>query len=128
MFENEVLARHITAQDWKEGLGFFSNDQEYIQVGTWFYPKDKQLAKHIHHVVERVVDRTQEVVVVMEGSLKASIYTLDEVWVEDVVVKTGEVLILLNCGHGYEILEDDTRVFEIKNGPYLGAEVDRRRF
>jgi hypothetical protein len=116
----EVVARLITEQDWKEGLGFFSHDHEYIQVGTWNYAQNK--------VVERVIDRTQEVVVVMKGSLKAGIYTLEEEWLEDIIVQQGEVLILLNCGHGYEILEDDTRVFEIKNGPYLGADVDRRRF
>ena len=34
---------------------------------------------------------------------------------------------LLECGHGYTILSDDTKVIEIKNGPYLGADVDRRR-
>jgi len=38
-----------------------------------------------------------------------------------------ETLILLKGGHGYEILEDGTRVLEVKNGPYPGAEVDRRR-
>jgi len=53
---------------------------------------------------------------------------LDEVFVEELTVKQGDTLILLNSGHGYEILEDGTQVLEIKNGPYLGAERDRRRF
>ena len=39
----------------------------------------------------------------------------------------GDVVILLRGGHGYDIIEDGTQVLEIKNGPYLGAEVDRRR-
>jgi hypothetical protein len=34
---------------------------------------------------------------------------------------------LLRGGHGYEILEDGTQVLEVKNGPYLGPDVDRRR-
>ena len=36
-------------------------------------------------------------------------------------------MICLEGGHGYEILEDNTRVLEIKNGPYPGPEKDRRR-
>jgi hypothetical protein len=39
----------------------------------------------------------------------------------------GDVLALFNGGHGYEVLEDNTRVLEVKNGPYLGPEVDRRK-
>ena len=39
-----------------------------------------------------------------------------------------EAMALLRHGHGYEILENDTRVLEIKNGPYPGAERDRVRF
>ena len=30
-----VLARHITAEDIKPGLNFFSQDNEFIQVGVW---------------------------------------------------------------------------------------------
>ncbi len=32
-----VLARHISEADCKEGLNFFSNDDEFIQVGFWGY-------------------------------------------------------------------------------------------
>jgi len=36
-------------------------------------------------------------------------------------------LILLEGGHGFFIKEDDTVILEVKNGPYLGAEMDRHR-
>src|SRR5688572_26066333 len=37
-----VLARHIPAEAaWKDGLSFFSSDNEYIQVGLWGYPAGK---------------------------------------------------------------------------------------
>jgi hypothetical protein len=44
------------------------------------------------------------------------------------IVDEGDILILLQGGHGYEILEDGTQVLEVKNGPYIGADLDRRRF
>jgi hypothetical protein len=34
----------------------------------------------------------------------------------------------MNGGHDYTILEDDTRILEIKNGPFLGREIDKTLF
>ncbi|MEN6618397.1 MAG: hypothetical protein ABFC28_02715 [Rikenellaceae bacterium] len=127
-YNNEILARHIPSEAWEEGLGFYSKDDEYVQVGTWQYNQGKELLKHIHNQVKRSVERTQEVLYIKKGSIKAQLYSLDEVFVDEIVVKEGDMLILLNSGHGYEILEDGTQVLEIKNGPYLGANIDRRRF
>lgn len=126
--DKQILARHILKEDIKEGLSFFSQDSEFIQVGSWNYNKDKKLMEHIHNEVERKIYRTQEVLYIINGSIEASIYDLEENFVENLVIREGEILILLNSGHGYTILENNTKVLEIKNGPYLGAEVDRRRF
>lgn len=127
-YNNEILARHIPSEAWAPGLGFYSNDEEYIQVGSWQYDKGKELLKHIHNPVERKVIRTQEVLYIKKGSIKAQIFSLDEILVDEIIAYEGDTLILLNSGHGYTILEDNTQVLEIKNGPYLGANIDRRRF
>jgi hypothetical protein len=127
LHNNTTIARHITAADIADGLSFFSNDNEFIQIGSWKYPRGKELAAHIHNEVERKVTRTCETLVVLSGAVEATIYTLDEEFVEQLTVSAGEILVLLECGHGYKILSDDTTVIEIKNGPYLGAEIDRRR-
>ena len=126
--DGEVLARLVRSSNWNEGLGFYSNDNEVIQVGTWHYNKGKELMKHMHNEVERTILRTNEVLYVVSGKVKAFIYDLRENFVEELEVNSGGTLILLDCGHGYEIMDDNTRVVEIKNGPYLGAENDRRRF
>ncbi|MHB0896060.1 MAG: cupin domain-containing protein [Spirochaetales bacterium] len=123
-----TLARHITKDDWKDGLSFFSKDSESVQVGAWSYNAGMVLKRHIHNEAPRQVARTQEVLFVLAGSIEATIYDLDENEVECVVARSGEIVILLDSGHGYRILEDNTQVVEIKNGPYLGADVDRRRF
>lgn len=125
---NEILARHITGNEIKEGLSFFSNDNEYVQVGSWNYNKGKELLKHIHNEVIREVKRTQEVLYIIKGRIEAEIYDLEKGLIETIIVNEGDILILLESGHGYKILEEGTKVLEIKNGPYLGAEIDRRRF
>lgn len=123
----QVIARMICSDEWKDGLSFPSSDHEYIQVGLWRYNKGKDLLPHIHNEVKREVDRTQEVIYVRKGRVQAKIFSLDAQLVEDFEVNEGDTVILLNCGHGYKILEDGTEVLEVKNGPYLGADVDRRR-
>ena len=123
----QVLAKLIPESAWEEGLSFFSNDNDFIQVGTWNYSQGKKLLGHIHNKVERKIDRTQEVIFVKQGRIEARIYNLEEKLIDTFEVEAGQVLILLSCGHGYTILEDNTQVLEVKNGPYLGADIDRYR-
>ena len=125
---NIVLARLIPKSAWNEGLGFYSDNTDYIQVGTWNYNKGVKLNQHIHNSVKREINRTYEVLYVRKGAVKAFIYDLDENLIEELTIRAGDTLILLESGHGYEIIEDNTLVLEIKNGPYLGADIDRRRF
>lgn len=125
--EGIVLARYIPDSDWKEGLNFYSQDEEFIQVGTWGYDRGKELLSHIHNKTERKVYWTQEVLYIKKGSIKAKVYDLDANLVDEIIAKEGDTLILLRGGHGYTILENGTQVLEIKNGPYVGADKDRRR-
>jgi hypothetical protein len=123
-----VLARHIPASAaWKEGLNFFSQDEDFIQVGIWGYGEGKELKAHIHNEVKREVQWTQEVLFVRSGKLRANIFDTSETKVGELEIKAGDIIILLRGGHGYDILEDGTQVLEIKNGPYVGPELDRRR-
>lgn len=124
-----VLARHIPADAvWRDGLNFFSQDDDFIQVGVWGYDAGKQLKAHIHNEVARTVLWTQEVLFVRTGRIRSNVYDTAEQRVAELEVGPGDVIILLRGGHGYDILEDGTQVLEIKNGPYVGADLDRRRF
>jgi len=126
--EGLVLARHIPASEaWGEGLKFFSPDSDYIQVGSWGYPAGKELLAHSHNEAHRDVAWTQEVLYIRRGRLRARVYTPDDQLLTTLEAGEGDVLVLLRGGHGYDILEDGTQVLEIKNGPYLGPDVDRRR-
>lgn len=100
-----VLARHISEADCKEGLNFFSNDDEFIQVGFWGYNSDKKLLAHIHNEVERKVYWTQEVLFIKKGRIKARIYDTKENFVEEFEAVAGDILIMLRGAHGYDILE-----------------------
>jgi hypothetical protein len=123
-----VLARHIPAADaWSAPLQFFSDDADFIQAGAWSYDAGKALLAHTHNVVPRSFDWTQEVLFIWKGSIRANVFDRQLQKVADFVAREGDVVIMLAGGHGYDILEDGTRVLEVKNGPYVGAEADRVR-
>ena len=121
------LSIFISKKDREKGLNFYSEDYDFIQVGMWGYDKGKRLADHVHNIVDRKVNRTQEIIYIMQGKIKAFIYSEDEKLIEEISLQEGDILILLNGGHGYQILEDNTFVLEVKNGPYVGADKDRRK-
>ncbi len=121
------LALLLQCEDFKDGLSFFTEDGDFIQLGSWRYAAGVQLAAHNHNRVPRQNTRTQEAVVVLRGRLRASVYSEEDVLVDRLEAGPSEVMLFLAGGHGYEILEDDTVVIEVKNGPYPGPEADRRR-
>jgi len=121
------LAIYIPSSSWAQGLTFFSQNDDFIQVGIWGYNQGKKLQPHIHNEIKREINRTQEVVFIRSGKILAFVYNEEEELVEKLELGIGDVFIALKGGHGYEILEDDTYVLEVKNGPYPGAEADRKK-
>lgn len=116
-----------TGNELKEGLDFFTNDSCCIQVASWNYKKEKLLGPHIHNKFVREANITQEFIYIKKGSLEATIYDNNDVLISKHILKTGDFAIMFAGGHGYKILENDTEVIEVKNGPYAGPEKDRRK-
>jgi len=122
-----ILAIIMRSEDWEEGLNFISENQDFQQVGFWNYEKGKELLPHIHLPSKREVLKTQEVIFIKEGSLRADVFTEDGKLFKSAELKKGDTAVFLNGGHGYTILENNTQVLEIKNGPYVGPDQDRKR-
>jgi len=80
--------------------------------------------KHILKAGPEIV-RAQESWVVIKGHVKCYFYDLDNTLLGVAVLSPGDVSFTLNGGHTYEILEDDTIVYEYKTGPYEGQALDK---
>ena len=126
--KGKLLAIIVSPIQWKEGLDFITTDEEFIQVGTWNYDKGKVLDRHFHNIVNRSSNLTQECVVVMSGSMLVDIYDDEQTLLGSKRLAAGDFAVFLAGGHGYEILEDGTRIIETKNGPFLGVDLDKTRF
>ena len=110
---------------WPENLNFYTQDKDFVQVSTWNYDKGKHLKAHKHKIAERISNKTQEVIFIKSGSLIAFFYSEDNNLICNKIIKTGDFVIIFTGGHSYDILEDNTQVFEVKNGPYPGLDIDK---
>lgn len=124
----QKLALYLPDQSWGSGLNFLTEAEDFLQVGLWGYDKNTRLGPHIHNEVPRVASKTQEMIFVKTGRVAASIFDSDNNLIEKLDLVEGDTLILFAGGHAYEVLEDHTKVLEVKNGPYPGPEADRRQF
>lgn len=112
-------------KDWKEGLDFLTPDEKYCQVGTWWYQKDKHLKAHKHINNPRRAAMTQECVIVIEGKIKVTIFDdRDKILHTDMLIG-GDLIVCFEGGHSYDILENNTKVIECKNGPFISVEKDK---
>jgi len=59
-----------------------------------------------------------------KGRVKVDLYGLDGEKIRTVELSTGDTILFVNGGHGFEVLED-TKIIEVKQGPYLGKEGDK---
>ena len=67
----------------------------------------------------------QESWVVIRGSVKVFFYDVDGELLETHILNAGDSSFTLEGGHTYQILEDDTLVYEYKTGPYEGQVLDK---
>lgn len=116
------------ASDWKEGLDFVTDENQFVQAGTWWYQSGKALDRHHHNRVPRQSDLTQETVIIMQGRLEVELYDFDNNFTEGFEMEAGDFAVFLCGGHGYNILDNDTKIIEVKNGPFVGVELDKTRF
>ena len=128
LIDKKVAVLIYRNNDWTEGLNFITTPETNIQVGSWWYPKGKVLDKHYHNESPRTANKTQEMVYVKKGKMRVLIYDSENSFSGDFILNEGDLAVMLDGGHGYEILENDTQIIESKNGPFLGVENDKTRF
>lgn len=99
----------------------------FIQCATLKMEKGKTFPPHKHITKERhhTHQIAQESWVVIKGSVKCIFYDIDDTIIATPILYAGDASFTLYGGHTYEILEDDTIVYEYKTGPYEGQEFDK---
>lgn len=110
---------------WKEGLNFITPDEMFCQVGTFWYQEGKRCEPHRHICNDRPNDLTQECNIVIAGLVRVFLYDDNNQMFYSVVLTAGDLIVMVAGGHGFEILEPDTKIVECKNGPFISVEMDK---
>ena len=117
----------IVSKDFhQEGIRFFTNNELSQQLAYMHHPAGKLIQPHVHNPVPRQVEFTQEVLFIKKGRVRIDFYDKAESYLESRILGEGDVILLIQGGHGFEVLED-LEMIEVKQGPYVGDQ-DKTRF
>ena len=122
----EAIALIIRAEFDEPGISFFTPDSFSQQIAYMKHPKGKTIEPHVHNLISRQVQYTQEVLFVKMGSLKIDLYSSKRKFISSHVLNGGDAVLLCGGGHSFQMLEE-TSFIEVKQGPYAGDN-DKVRF
>ncbi len=124
--KDRLLAMIIRSEYTCEGINFLTPEDFSQQVAYMHHSAGKKIDAHIHNLSHRNVFLTQEVLFIKKGSMRVDFYDAYEDYLESRILYTGDVVLLVSGGHGFEVLEE-VEMIEVKQGPYSG-EMDKKRF
>ena len=124
--DSKLLSLIIRANYSKEGIEFFTPGDFSQQLGYMNREKGYVIDPHVHNVVTRNVEHTQEVLYIKSGKVRVDFYDDNKKYLQSNILEKGDVILLAAGGHGFEMLEK-SEIIEVKQGPYCG-DADKVRF
>jgi hypothetical protein len=126
--QGKLIAIIGAVEDMAKGNNFITDQNLPMQVGV--LRSDKGVVQnHIHKIRNRQSKSiTNEFHMVVKGKVLVSLFNEDKLLVARSVLCPNMFCLLINGGHGYEILKDDTIMVEVKNGSFDGVEIDKEKF
>jgi hypothetical protein len=102
-------------------------EDNFIQCATLKMENGKTFPPHKHITKDRHYNEqiAQESWIVVKGKVKCKLYDIDDQLIAEPILEEGDASFTLYGGHTYEILEENTVVYEYKTGPYEGQELDK---
>ena len=120
---NEILAILLKKNKTQEGFEVLTPPEFSLQFGINVKKKGEKSKAHFHPSTEATKEPRQEILHIIGGRIKLTLYTTFGKKVGERILNKGDT-VLLTKGHGLEVLED-TRMIEIKQGPFPGPEKDK---
>jgi hypothetical protein len=117
--KGQIIAILVSSSFTKPGIEFFTPNDFPQQLGYMNRKAGYTIEPHAHHIIERKVNQSQEVLFIKSGKVKVNLFDDDQNYVDSRIITAGDVIMLASGGHGFEILED-SEMIEVKQGPYLG--------
>lgn len=125
-YDGKIIAIIIPAEFSEKGIHFFTPNEFSQQLAYMKRPGGYKIDAHTHNKIQREVFYTLETLFIRKGKIKIDFYSDDKKYIDQRILKTGDVVLLASGGHGFTMLEE-TEMIEVKQGPYAGDK-DKIRF
>lgn len=123
--DGAIIAIVVRKEYYKEGVNFVSKDEYPLQLGVSVYKKGNKIKPHFHLEKEIVTNKIQEVVHIDCGLTIVNLYDSYGNNFKSLKLSTGDTIFFVEGGHGFEMLEE-TKIIEVKQGPYDGKTLDKK--
>lgn len=107
-----------------DGVKFFTPEDYPFQLGVHTRAKGMNVKPHLHREISRKISITQEMLHIAKGKVVVDFYVDTGEKIRSINLSEGDTILLSHGGHGIRILED-TKIIEIKQGPYPGTESEK---
>lgn len=125
-FDGTQYAIIVRSEFRKPGIHFFTPDDFSQQLAYMSRPQGYVIQPHFHRIIKRQISLTQEVLLIKRGRLRVDFYNKNKKKVGFSFLESGDVILLIGGGHGFEMLEE-CEIFEVKQGPYTSDD-DKVKF
>lgn len=124
---NKLLHIVIRKEDIVKNRLNIISDENWLQCAVMNLPIGTKFKPHKHIEKDRFEKNkiAQESWIVIQGKVKCYFYDLDNKFICNEILNPGDASFTLYGGHTYEIMSDDTIVYEYKTGPYEGIDLDK---
>jgi hypothetical protein len=123
--DGKTIAIVVKREFDKDGVNFISKEDYPLQLGISSYKKGATIKAHFHIEKEVLINKLQEVVHIKSGRTIVHLYDLNDEKFTSVELSDGDTIFFVDGGDGFEMLED-TKIIEVKQGPYSGKDKDKR--
>lgn len=107
-----------------DGTHFFTPPEYPLQVGVLIHSKGSQIKPHVHKNNKKVIQQIQEALHVVYGKIEVEFFQKDGKMIGSTFLTMGDTILLVSGGHGINILEN-SKIIEVKQGPYFGWDEDK---
>lgn len=117
--DDELLAIIVKASYSQEKTTFLTEESYSQQLAYMRLSKGKGIMAHVHKKYTRTIQDTLEALIIKKGKMRIDFYDTHKNYLKSHILETGDVILLLLGGHGFEAIEE-TEFIEVKQGPYAG--------
>ena len=125
--KNDKLLAIVVRKEINDKLNFVTPDEFPLQLGFHNRKKGEEVEPHSHRPIPELKEiPSHEMFHVIEGRVQVNIFDFNKELVKQVILDPGDTIFSAS-GHSMVFLKD-SKVLEVKQGPYRGKEEEKEYF